>query len=246
MPRTRQRTLSPSWQPLGNALLDYQRGSRSTRLVVRSDLWEDERIEVGEYYRPDDREVTELERRALALCRGKVLDIGAGAGRHSLELQRSGLAATAVDLSPAAVSVMRQRGVRDARCCDVLDLDGERFDTLLLLMNGIGIVGTLRGLGRFLEHAQTILAAGGQILCDSADLSLELDQEMVDSLRGCTRRYMGEVSFSLVYGEDHGEPYSWLFVDPVSLATIAAAAGFDCEIVAHGQRGSYLARLTLP
>jgi len=234
------------WGPLGRAILDYHRGATSATIVVHTNLWEDEVTPVEEFYRPDHIELPELELRAIALCRGRVLDFGAGAGRHALELQRRGHEVTALDIAPAAVEVMGERGVRDARCGDLDVVAGEIFDTVLLLMHGIGLVGTLGGLREFFQRADTLLAAGARIVCDSADLSLVLPSQRDKSFEdnSSRRRYIGEVEFRLSYEGHEGAPYRWLFVDPESLVRAAESAGFQCQVVAWGSRGAFLACLT--
>jgi len=234
------------WAPLGRALLDYHRGDIGARFLVHSDLWEDELTPAEEYYRPLDQELPELERRALALCRGRVLDLGAGGGRHALELQGRGLTVTALDVSPEAVEVMRRRGVLDARCGGLEAVAGRRFDTILLLMHGIGLVGSLEGLDHFLEAASALLGGGGQVLCDSADLAAVMPALAEHRVPppGPAGRYYGEVEFRLSYGGTRGEPYPWLFVDAQRLQRHAKAAAFEFEIGAWGARGAYLARLS--
>ena len=231
----------PPWTPLARALADVHAGDRSARLRIRSDLWEDEVVSATEYYRPFDMLLPDLERRALARCRGRVLDAGAGAGRHALELQRAGFEVVAVDIAPGAVAVMRDRGVEDARVGDVLHLTGERFDTVLMLMHGLGVVGTLANLAVFMRRLHDLLAPGGQLLADSADLAVAVRKPAIEERAG--GGYLGEVHFQVTYGSLTGRPYPWLFVDPLTLARVAAAGGFACEIFARGDRGSYLARL---
>ena len=238
---SRESDIGQSWAPLGRALLDYHHGDTTARFVVHSDLWDSEITAAEEYYRPLHLELSEIEQRALSLCRGRVLDLGAGAGRHALELQERGHEVTAVDVSTDAVEVMRRRGVRDARCGDLSAVSGEQYDTVLLLMHGIGLVGTLDGLAAFLDATRSVLQKGGRVLCDSADLALALPSARSAGVGGS---YLGEVEFRLVYRDLEGRPYPWLFVDPRTLARFAAAAGYDCEICARGGRGAYLARLT--
>jgi len=234
------------WGPLGRALLDYHHGTTTARIVVHTDLWEDEATPVDEFYRPDHLELPELEIRAIALCRGRVLDLGAGAGRHALELQCRGHRVTALDVAPEAVAIMRERGVRDARSGDLDAVTGEVFDTILLLMHGIGLVGTLAGLDAFFQRVSPHLAKDGQIVCDSADLSLVMPSEWQAHQDDCDdrARYLGEVEFRLSYAGQEGIPYRWLFVDPETLGRAADTAGWTCQVVARGARGAFLACLT--
>jgi SAM-dependent methyltransferase len=233
------------WGPLGRALLDFHRGTTLARLVVHTDIWIDEPTPIEEFYRPDDQPLPELENTALNLCRGRTLDYGAGAGRHALELQRRGLEVTAIDVASEAVQVMRERGVADARCGDFTALQGERFDSILLLMHGIGLVGSLEGLAEFFDHANDLLEENGRVIFDSADLGIVIPEQFDEGLAEWRAGglYPGEVEYRLTYGDLEGEPYPWLFVDPVTLADRARLAGFRSEMVARGPRGSFLARV---
>lgn len=233
------------WAPLGRALADYHRGSVTAQFTVHSDLWQDEATDVEEYYRPDHQELPEIEVRALTLCRGRTLDLGAGAGRHALELQRRGLPVTALDVAPEAIEVMRERGVRDPRCGSLEAVEGEKFGSILLLMHGIGVVGTLDGLGAFLESSRDLLDDGGQIICDSADLATVMPALLEETLGDGDGpgAYYGEVEFQLSYGGGTGRPYPWLFVDFATLNRCGKAAGYDCTVEARGARAAYLARL---
>jgi SAM-dependent methyltransferase len=234
------------WEPLGRALLDYHRGITSARITVHTDLWQSETNPVEDYYRPDDQPLPDLEISALNICRGRTLDLGAGAGRHALELQERGFQVTAVDVSPEAVEVMRSRGVVDVRCGGLGAVAGERFDTILLLMHGIGLVGTLDGLSAFLSGAQHHLSDGGHIVFDSADLGIVIPPQFHEGLEEWRAggMYPGEVEYRLSYAGLEGEPYPWLFVDEITLAERAVISGLQPEVVARGSRGAYLVRLT--
>jgi 2-polyprenyl-3-methyl-5-hydroxy-6-metoxy-1,4-benzoquinol methylase len=87
----------------------------------------------------------------LELCRGRVLDVGAGTGVHTLYLQDRGFDVCAIDVLPDAVEIMRRRGTRDARLADIRDFEADPFDTILMMMNGTGILATLEGLDSFLR-----------------------------------------------------------------------------------------------
>lgn len=181
-------------------------------------------------------------------AQGRVLDVGAGVGCISLFLQQMGLEVTALEISPDAVEVMQKMGVEDARCGDffdqkVLGVGMERWDTILLLMNGIGFVGKLAGLDRFLERCKQLLRPGGQIVFDSSDLALA-DLDPVD-FRGAESTYQGEVWYQLEYKGIKGEPYYWLYVDQLTLQRHATAAGYAFTLLEEAEEGYYLGRLTL-
>jgi SAM-dependent methyltransferase len=225
----------PSWSPHGAALRDFLAGDLDAEVIVRAEDGEEERTLARVFFRgPAD--FSALDEAALDLCRGRVLDAGAGAGCHSLVLQARGLSVTALDVSPDAVEVMRRRGVRDVRCGDVFAFAGERFDTLLMLMNGIGLVGTLDGLDRFLRDMPRLVADGGQILLDS------FDPGPPDAER--PHGYAGEMRFQLEYRGVRGAYYDFVFLDFETLRRRADRAGWCCESIWQEDEGHYLARLT--
>jgi SAM-dependent methyltransferase len=225
----------PSWAPHGAALRDYLAGRLDADVLVRDEDGEEERTPAKVFFRTPE-EFSALDHAALDLCRGRILDVGAGAGCHSLALQARGLRVTALDVAPEAVDVMRRRGVLDARCGDVFSFAGERFDTLLILMNGIGLVGTLARLDGFLLEVHRLLSDDGQILLDS------FDPGAPDSGRGS--RYVGEMRFQLEYRGMRGAYYDFLFLDLETLRRHARGAGWTCESIWQEDEGHYLARLS--
>jgi len=225
----------PSWAPHGAALRAFLAGEEDAEIVVRDEDGEEERTPARVFFRGPG-EFSALEEAALDLCRGSVLDVGAGAGCHSLVLQARGLAVLAIDVAPEAVEVMRSRGVRNVRCADIFGWTGERFDTLLILMNGIGLVGSLDGLDRFLQDASRLLEEGGQILLDSYDPG-EPDPDRPG-------RYVGEMRFQLEYAGRRGAFYNFLFLDCETLDRHAERAGWCCESIWQEDEGHYLARLS--
>jgi SAM-dependent methyltransferase len=232
---------APAWAPHGAALRDYQNGLVGAEVTVRGEDGAEERVPAAVFFR-GPAEFSALEEAALACCRGRVLDAGAGAGSHSLDLQARGLPVVALDVSPEAVAVMRERGVRDVRCGDIFTLRGERFDTLLMMMNGVGIAGSLAGLDRLLGTIHRLLAPDGQFLLDSYD---PRDPDVpADPGSESKAQYVGEMRFQLEYAGVCGPFYEWLFVDLPTLTDRAARAGFCCEGLWHEEEGHYFARLT--
>lgn len=240
--RLRRAGYADPWAPLGAALTAVQKGDIDANLVIYSTIWERETVAATEYYRPRGQPLPALERHALELCRGRVLDAGAGAGRHSLELQEAGLAVIALDIDPAAVRVMTSRGVADARCGDLMSHRDGGYDTILMLQNGAGVVGDIAGLGHLLERLPELLAPGGRLLLDSADLRVSLDRAGIDPADAAgSGGYLGEVEFRLEFRGRRGPWYPWLFVDFRTLALLARAAGLTARCLQQGDRGAYLA-----
>ena len=201
--------------PMGAAIWDYFHSGEAERLIVQSDMFEDDELPAACLFRAE-AEMPAWERTALRLCRGRVLDIGAGAGCHSLVLQERGLDVTAIDISPLSVQTMRERGVRQAFAADVMDGEREElagpFDTLLLLMNGLGISGRLHRLPQFLSRLKELLAPDGQILADSSDIRYIYEDED-GALLYDGQGFYGEVDYQMVYGHCRGPRFHWLYVD---------------------------------
>ncbi|GAB3526131.1 class I SAM-dependent methyltransferase [Pontibacter brevis] len=228
--------------PIGAALADYLQGAKDAEVVVASNLAEDDVIPVHYLFRSFN-EMPELERLALKECRGAVLDIGAGAGSHSLVLQERGQEVTALDISAGAVAIMQKRGVRRVLHQDVFELKGQQYDTLLMLMNGIGIAGNLMGLERFLEQAKMLLKPGGQILLESSDILYMYEDEEGGVLLDLNAGYYGEVRYNMRYKDQDTGWFNWLFIDPAILEDYATQHGFTFEILYEGESGEYLAKL---
>ncbi|HLT51356.1 MAG TPA: class I SAM-dependent methyltransferase [Arenibacter sp.] len=228
---------------LGQAMLDYQMGNYSEDIKTFSSLEEEDIIPVPYLFR-DFRDMPMLEQKALGLCKGTILDIGCGAGSHSLYLQKKGFPITALDRSPGAIETCRLRGIAQLREADVQAVDGPQFDTLLLLMNGIGIVGKLNKIDTFLGHLKSLLKPEGQILLDSSDIIYMFDEDEDGGYwipEG--PEYYGEVSFVMEYKGQKSEPLPWLYIDYNTLQRAAIANNLSCELVAEGEHYDYLARL---
>jgi SAM-dependent methyltransferase len=226
---------------LGKALWNYHKAPEEQELITWTHLTEEDPMTVDYFFRPYE-EMPPIEQKALDLAYGSILDIGCGAGSHSLYLQDQCLLdVTAIDIAPAAVATTKDRGVLKTSCIDIFDHNG-RYDTLLLLMNGIGMCQNLNGLQELLVHFKQLLQSGGQILLDSSDLIYLFDSD--DAIPGYTQgSYYGEVDFGIRYlGEE--QLFPWLYVDFETLERVASTLGYQCELIQEGTHYDYLARLT--
>ena len=225
------------------AIADYYKDGKAARLRVFSPMFDEDEIPVATLFRRLD-EMPAIEREALNLATGHILDVGAGAGCHAMALQEMGKQVTAIDISPLAVETMGRRGVKEVRELDFFTLDGPGYDTILMLMNGIGIVGMLSRMPAFFMQLDKLLAPGGQLLCDSSDICYVFEDEdgFID-LTGIDG-YYGELTYQMQYRSVKGEPFPWLFIDAETLREQAARHGFDVEVVLTGEHYDYLARIT--
>ena len=224
----------------GEALKDQYTKPPSETLWVHNSYDEPEEMPVDIYFR-EESEMPDLELKALQLCKGKVLDVGAGVGSHALILQKRGFDVTGMDISAPAVAIMKQRGLQKAIEENILQYKGDTYDTLLFMMNGIGLTGTIAGLTSFLKEVKSLLNPDGQLLFDSSDLSY-LYQEVAFPSSG----YYGEVSFRYEYKGLKGSWFKWIYVDQQTLKSLAKKQGWIVEIVFEDDQDQYLARLSLP
>ena len=231
------------WGPLAAALLAYHEGQRDAKLVVRTDLRTVEEWPVSLFFRESD-DFPPLEREALELCGTRVIDVGAGAGPHTLALLERGHDVLAVESLPEIASLLQERGLPRVTVCALDELPAGQADTVLMLMNGLGLAGTLDGLVPLLESARRLLAPGGRIVADSTDPRQWLEPEDAqDDLLLQDGRFGGEVQFQLEYDGVRGEPFPFLYIGPETLRDRGLRAGLLLEEVRPFADGTYLAIL---
>ena len=235
--------LPPHKDPMGTAIADYHRTGRAGTLRVFSSQFDEDEIPVEQLFRTFT-EMPPIEQQALTLATGRILDVGAGSGCHALALQEMGKEVTAIDISELSVEVMQERCVKDARAIDLYDERfTEQYDTILLLMNGSGIIGNIEGMERFFLRMKLLLKPGGCIYMDSSDLKYLFEEEDGSFLIDIADDYYGLVDFRMQYKQVKGESFDWLYIDFDTLAYYAEQYGFTAEMVCEGEHYDYLARL---
>jgi SAM-dependent methyltransferase len=228
----------------GKAILDFQTNNSPEDLVTETNISEADEMSVDYLFRSFN-EMPKLEKKALQLCKGKVLDVGCGAGSHSLYLQEKGYEVTAIDISANAIKACKLRGLQNAQVQNLLALEEEKFDTILLLMNGTGIFRTLSETSIYLQKLKSLLNPNGQILIDSSDIIYMFDKEADGSYLVPADGYYGELTFTISYKGETEESFPWLYIDYNTLQNAAQANGLQCELILEGEHFDYLARLTL-
>ena len=235
---------------LGTALLDYYHGNATEDLLTETSISEEDVFPLSYLFR-SYAEMPALEQKALKLTKGKVLDVGCGAGSHALYLQQKGLEVHAIDTSEGAIQVAQLRGVQHTKHIDILHYpatmpsEENKFDTILLLMNGTGIFQKLAQTVRYLQHLKTLLNSGGQILIDSSDLQYMYDSTEEGGVIVPAHHYYGELDFVMKYKGVVSAPFPWLYIDENRFAAICHNHGFDCTIVKRGEHFDYLAQLKI-
>ena len=231
--------------PIGQALWDYLNGIEAESILVKTDIAEDEHLSPSYFFRTFE-EMPVQEQEALKRCSGKILDVGAGAGVHSLWLQNQGYDVDSIDISPLSCDTMRKRGIKNVLLKDINTLKDQKYDTILLLMNGAGVAQTLPGLETLLLHLKTLLNPGGKILADSSDLLYLFTDENGDMwVDIASDTYYGEMEYQLSYKAIKGKRFPWLFVDPETFSDIAKLCGFTVKDKIAGSHFDYMVEIVL-
>ena len=229
----------------GKAILDFQTHNSPEDLLTETNISEEDEMSVAYLFRSFS-EMPPLEQKALLLAKGKVLDVGCGAGSHSLYLQNEKkLNVTAIDISKNAIEACQLRGLENTKVETILEFEtNEKFDTILLLMNGTGIFGKLKNVSNYLQKLKSLLAENGQILIDSSDIIYMFDEDEDGGKWISGDAYYGELEFTISYKGQKEAPFPWLYLDYNTLQNAAVANGFQCEMVLEGEHFDYLAKLS--
>ncbi len=230
----------------GKAIFDFYTKNSPEDIITETSISEEDEMSV-EYLFRNYNEMPKIEQKALQLAKGKILDVGCGAGSHALSLQNErSLDVTAIDISEKAIETCLLRGIKNAKVENILDFEGEKFDTILLLMNGTGIFGQLKNCNAYLTKLKSLLNPGGQILIDSSDIIYMFDEdEDGGKWIPSENDYYGELVFNISYKGEKEEPFDWLYLDYNTLQNAAISNGFNCELVLEGDHYDYLAKLSI-
>lgn len=228
----------------GKAILDFQTNNSPEDIVTETSISDADEMSVSYLFR-DYQNMPLLEQKALDMCKGKILDVGCGAGSHSLYIQNTKrLDVKAIDISPNAIEACKLRGVKNAEVLNLLDLENEKFDTIILLMNGTGIFQTISEVATYLEKLKSILNPDGQILIDSSDIIYMFDESDDGGKWVPSDTYYGELTFTVTYKNETEEPFPWLYLDYNTLQNAAFANNLQINLVMEGEHYDYLAQLT--
>ncbi|KIX20855.1 methyltransferase [Flavobacterium sp. 316] len=229
----------------GKAILDYQTNNNPEDLITETSISEADEMSVAYLFR-DFSEMPKIEQKALQLSKGKILDVGCGAGSHSLYLQnKKNFDVTSIDISSNAIKACELRGLKKAKVQDIMTLENEKFDTILLLMNGAGMCGKLKNVSDFLLKLKSLLTESGQVLVDSSDIIYMFDEDE-DGGKWIPSdvEYYGEVIFDIQYKNEKEDSFNWMYIDYNTLQNAAIANGLQCELILEGEHYDYLARIT--
>jgi SAM-dependent methyltransferase len=216
----------------------YNTGDPTPINVHNKDFFDDE-IPVDYLFR-NYANMPLTEQKAIDLCQGKVLDVGCCAGSHSLELKARNHQVLPIDISEKCIKVCQKRGLQEAKVIDFYQLQPQKFDTILLLMNGIGIAKNLENLSSFFQKLKQLMHAESKVILDSSDLIFLYEDELLDD-----STYYGEMMFQTSYKGAESEPFPWLYLDYNLLKTKAKTQGFTCQLIHEDDHYGFLAQLQL-
>lgn len=225
----------------GQALLDYYYNNDAKDIITSTNISDDDLLPVAYLFR-SFKEMPKLEQKALQLCKGDILDVGCGAGSHSLYLKEKGFNIKAIDISKGAVEVSKLRGLKHVELKALLD-ETDHFDTILILMNGTGIFQELSQVSKYLNHLKSLLNPKGQLLIDSSDIKYMYEDEDGGFWMDANANYYGELDYYLSYKGEQEAPLKWLYLDFNTLKLACETSGLQCEIIREGEHFDYLARI---
>ena len=227
--------------PFGKAILEFDKNRTAKIIRISSDLCDDDELPIQYLFRTYD-EMPAVEKKALTLCKGRVLDAGAGAGAHVKILKEEGFDVFALDVSPGAIEHLKKNHIPCALSSLQYFETKERYDTILLMMNGIGISEKLEALSSFLVKCKSLLRENGQILLDSTDIKYLYEDEDDSVWIDLNSSYYGEFQFQMHFNGESGPFFNWLYVDFDTLKTHAKMADLHCEKIFE-DGNHYLAKL---
>ena len=228
--------------PIGKAIHGYSENQKDLDIIVKSDICENDIIPLEVLFRSFN-EMPEIEKTALSRVKGKTLDVGACAGPHSIELINRGHEDIhAIDISKGSIEYLKSKNI-SAEHSSFLNYNQTTYDTILMLMNGIGVAGKLSNLKKTLQHASKLLNKDGILLCDSSDIKYLYEEDDGSLWIDLNEEYYGNFRFQMEYKNEKSSWFDWLYVDYDNLHEIALEAGFKCQKIKE-ENEHYLAELT--
>jgi SAM-dependent methyltransferase len=224
-------------------LAQYNRQTPTSEIIERDDNYIETGSAAGSYFTGYD-EWHELEREAIDKARGKTLDIGCGAGRHSLYLQSKGFDATGIDNSPGAIKVCKLRGLKRAIVRPIVEIDKFKtgsFDTILMLGNNFGLFGDAENAKTILEKMSRITTTHAQIIAGTRNPYVTDNKDHLEYLRFNKRRgrMAGQIRMRIRYGKTVGEWFDYLFVSPEEMQKILKNTDWQVKEFLHSPAANY-------
>lgn len=227
--------------PIGQAILEFSKQGFTENIIVHSDLCDDDIMPVPYLFRTFD-EMPKIEQHALSLCKGEVLEVGAATGCHSKYLKDKQFSTLSIDTSQGSVDYLNSQGLPSKKIA-FLDYNEKKFDTILILMNGLGLAGKLENVTTFLQHAKSLLKEGGTIITDSTDIRYLYEDDEGGVWMDLNSQYPGEMEFKMDYKEHSSEWFPWVYLDFENLEHEANTVGLKATKILEDDNFHYLTTL---
>lgn len=227
--------------PFGQACLNYLKGSRGEVIEVESLECETHEMPVDYLFRTYE-EMPKLEQKAMGLCKGRILDVGAGAGAHAYYLQEKGLDVTCLDISDGAIQCLKERGLKAIQQSVFEYESDKKFDTILLLMNGTGIAKSFDEFKSLIIHLKSLLTQEGKILIESTDL-IYLFEDDPHFLDMANSTYYGLIHYRMHYNGFLSEWFPWLYLDEEKISVLVKQCNLSSKIIYLGNQMNFLVEI---
>jgi SAM-dependent methyltransferase len=229
----------------GREMWAYFKGERSFEIVERDDGYVDVSGGAPIYFSAHD-DWSEHYKRAIEFARGKVLDIGCGAGRHSIYLQSKGLDVTGIDVSALAVRVSRLRGLKKAKVMSIGEVGIFKpgfFDTVLMLGNNFGLFGSFSNARLLLKKLYRITSPGALIIAESNDPyktenPFHIRYQKANRRRG---RMSGQLRIRIRFMKYVGRWFDYLIVSKGEMKEILKTTGWKVKRFIDSDSSPYVA-----
>ncbi len=228
-------------------LAQYHSQTATAEIIERDDGYIGPGSEPGMYFR-DYKQWSRLERRAIKFARGRILDIGCGAGRHALHLQQEGFDVTGIDNSPGAVKVCGLRGLKKTLVRPITEVNKFRpksFDAILMFGNNFGLFGSAIGAKRILKKLTRITTSDARIIAGTRNPYKTSDPDHLEYHQWNKRRgrMPGQIRVRVRFGKIIGQWFDYLFVSPEEMEDILRNTDWQIERFIGLEEANYFAIL---
>ncbi len=231
---------------IGHGMLEYYSTGKAMEIIERDDGHFNVSEGFAAYFSEPDL-WPDRYKEALKHVHGRVLDIGCGAGMHTLYLQEQGVSVTAVDNSPKAIEVCRLRGVKDARILPITKISRhiEPFDSIIMLGNNFGLFANPQRAKRLLQRFNNLTFPGGTLIAESYDpyQTEDPDHLAYHKLNIQRGRMAGQVRLRVRFRKHKTDWFDYLFVSQDEMLQILEGTGWQLNRFIESTTPAYIAIL---
>lgn len=233
--------------PFGSALWDYYNDGEGLMIIERDDG--NVGVDSAEKYFVPPKQWLKYERKAIKYAKGRVLDIGCGAGRHALYLQKKKRDVLGIDISPLSVKLCLARGLKKALIMPISDIgkfEPESFDSILMMGQNWGLMGSASKAKEYLKKMHNITTPKGRIIAMSQNPYSTTDKDHKDyhKQNRSKRRLPGQLKIRIRHGKQTTDWFDYLFVSRAEMEKILKGTGWEIKKAFESSGGGYAVLLT--